>query len=65
MHKKIISEKEKNKKDMRHIENKKQNSTHKSKETNKNIKCEWINQSNKNSEIVRMDKKQDTTICCI
>lgn len=36
--------------------------TDKSKAVNENIKCEYINQSNQNSEIVRMDKKQDATI---
>lgn len=33
--------KEENNKDMRHIENKKQNGRHKSNHIGKNIKCEW------------------------
>lgn len=50
---------------MRRIENKQQNDRYKCKGTNKNIKCEWIDPSNQNLEIIKMDKKQDATICCI
>lgn len=49
---------------MMHIENQKVK-WQKSKSISKIIKCEWINQSNQNSEISRMDEKQDVTLCCI
>lgn len=59
MNKKTINEGERNKKSMKYVENEKQNDRHKSNTVNENIKCEQINPSNQNSEIVRMDKKQD------